>query len=217
MVLRKIIEIDEELCDGCGECIPNCEEGALQIIEGKAKMVSETYCDGLGDCVESCPNGAITIIEKVAEPYDEKTVGNQSQSLKAKDIKRKDNTQTKEVLRNFPVKLKLVSVNASFFDESSILFVADCVPFIYKDFHTKAIQGKILLSECPKFDNAKKYVKKLSQILTQNNVNNISTLSMEIPCCAGLSWIVERALMETGEEIQVSDYKVNLRGDIDEL
>jgi len=184
MVIRKIVHIDEDLCNGCGKCIPKCAEGALQIVNGKAKIVSETYCDGLGACLGQCPQGAITVIEKEAKEFDEKAVEEHLAGNKAKV------SQT-PVKPQWPVKIGLVPRQAPFYNQANLLIVADCAPVAYPDLQKDLLPGKRILIGCPKFEDARGYAEKLQEILKLNDVASVTVVHMEVPCCSGLKWAVD--------------------------
>lgn len=158
MVLRKIVEIDESLCNGCGNCIPKCAEGALQIVDGKAKIVKETYCDGLGACIGHCPQGAICVMERDAEKFDEKAV----KEHLARAYEKTSRTPAKP---QWPVKLNLVPRQAPFYDQANLLIAADCAPVAYHNLQKELLQGKRILIGCPKFEDARSYTEKLQEIL----------------------------------------------------
>ena len=240
---RKIIRIDEEKCDGCGQCVPSCAEGAIQIIDGKARLVSEIYCDGLGDCLGECPQGALTIEEREAEEFDEKAVehhlakqkaqqtapsqksdslpcgcpGSASQTLKPQQAARSaagDAETTPSALSNWPVQLHLVPALAPYFKGANLVISADCVPFSFADFHRKFLAGRALVVGCPKLDDAEAYRKKLAQIFRQNDIKSVEVVYMEVPCCFGLVHLVKKALEESGREIPLSLTKVGIHGEI---
>ncbi len=240
-ILRKIIEIDEEKCDGCGLCIPACEEGALQIVDGKAKLVKDIYCDGLGNCLGECPQDAIKIIEREAEPFDEKAVeerlkilDKETEQEKAREIPvccggslleklEKEKTvpadginsyEPEAELSHWPVQLHLVSPEARFFHDKDLLIAADCVPFAYADFHRKFLAGKSLVIGCPKLDDVDTYHSKLVQIFKLNRVKSITLLHMEVGCCFGLSKLVKTALKEAGVDIPYSEVIIGVDGSI---
>jgi NAD-dependent dihydropyrimidine dehydrogenase PreA subunit len=213
---RKIVNINEDLCNGCGACIPKCVEGALQIVNGKAKIIKETYCDGLGACLGQCPQGAIKITEREAEAFNQEEV---HEYLKTKTPK----TQTSNVTANptpqkpqWPVKLNLVPVKAPFFENAEVLLAADCAPVALKNFHD-FIEGKRVIIGCPKFDDARAYAQKLTEIFQQNNIASVSVVHMEVPCCTGLKWAVNKALEGSGKQISVREYEVKVGGEIVEL
>ena len=211
---RKIVNIVENLCNGCGNCIPKCAEGALQIVNGKAKVIKETYCDGLGACLGQCPQGAITITEREAETFNEAEV---HQHLKNK-TNLLNNTQSNETPQKpqWPVKLNLVPPKAPFFENANLLLSADCAPVALKDFRN-LMHGKRIIIGCPKFDDARAYAQKLTEILKQNNVASITVVHMEVPCCTGLKWAVNKALELSGRQIPFKEYEIKIGGDIVEL
>lgn len=206
MVSRKIIKIDEQLCNGCGKCIPNCAEGAIQIVDKKARIVKDSYCDGLGACLGHCPQGALTIIEREANNFDE-----ESAKLHIAKIQNKDQKITKS---QWPIMLNLVSPTADFFNDSDILLVADCVPATYPNFHKKLVPGKTILIGCPKFDDAIKYAEKLGEIIKQHNIKSITVAHMEVPCCSGLKWIAQKALETSNKKIPIQNIMIGVNGEI---
>ena len=213
---RKIVHIDESKCNGCGVCIPKCAEGALQIIDGKARLVKETYCDGLGACLGQCPQDAITITEREAEAFNEAEV---HEYLKSKEqttpttIPPSPDTQQKP---QWPVKLDLVPPKAPFFENANLLLTADCAPIVLKNFHD-LMAGKRVVIGCPKFNDAQAYAAKLTEILKLNNITGITVVHMEVPCCTGLKWAVNKALQGSGKNVPVKEYEVKVGGDIVEL
>jgi NAD-dependent dihydropyrimidine dehydrogenase PreA subunit len=246
-VLRKIIRIDENLCNGCGLCIPECPEGALQIIDGKARLVKESLCDGLGACIGHCPQGAITIEEKEAEEFDEKAAmqmvkqrerrgaaesahfhglhlqeafGCPSSQTKVfshtnREVSNKEGS-IESRLAQWPVQLALVAPEAPYFKKADLLIAADCVPFAYADFHRDFLEGKTLLIGCPKLDDMDFYTEKLAQIFSLNELNSITIVHMEVPCCFGLKFIVKQALAISGASIPVEDIVVSIQGKVKE-
>lgn len=213
MTKRKIVNINENLCNGCGACIPKCAEGALQIVSGKARIIKETYCDGLGACLGQCPQGAITITEREASPFDENEV---HEHLKIAKL-----APTQTILQpqkpQWPVKLNLVPTKAPFFEGADLLLAADCTPIAFKGFHDKLLPGKRIIIGCPKFDDARAYAQKLSEILTQNNISSVTVVHMEVPCCVGLKWAVNKALELSGKKVPTKEYEVKIGGEIVEL
>ena len=207
--MRKIVHIDENLCNGCGLCIPKCAEGALRIVDGKAKIVSETYCDGLGACIGQCPQDAITIIERDAEEFDEKAVEEHLAQDKVK-------TEQIEVKPQWPVKLNLVPRQAPFYKQANLLIVADCAPVVYSGLQKNLLPGKRILIGCPKFDDVRGYVMKLAEILKMNDIASITVVHMEVPCCSGLKWAVEKALQESDKQIPVKHYIMTIGGELSE-
>ena len=205
MVTRKIIKIDEQLCNGCGECIPNCAEGAIQIVGKKARIVKDSYCDGLGACLGHCPQGALTIVEREADNFDE-----ESAKLHIAKIQNKDQKIAKP---QWPIMLNLVSPTADFFNDSDILLVADCVPATYPNFHKKLVPGKTILIGCPKFDDAIKYAEKLGEIIKKHNIKSITVAHMEVPCCSGLKWIAQKALETSNKKIPIQNIMIGVNGE----
>jgi len=225
MAKRKIIKIDEDKCNGCGLCIPNCAEGALQIVDGKAKLVSEVFCDGLGACLGHCPEDAITIEEREAESFDEKKVhehlhemgkcpGSQAIDFSHKDEKSgKPHTPGASQLRQWPVQITLVPVHAPYFKGADLLIAADCVPFAYPDFHHDLLKGKILLVGCPKLDDATRYSEKFTQIFKENDIKSITCAHMEVPCCFGMVSVVQEALAASGKNIPFKEVTIGIKGE----
>jgi NAD-dependent dihydropyrimidine dehydrogenase PreA subunit len=209
LVVRKIIQINEELCNGCGQCIPKCEEGALQIVNGKAKIVKDTYCDGLGACIGYCSQGALTIIEREAENFDEKVATAHVSNLKQR--------KEEKARHQWPVQLNLVPLKAPFYEGEDLLVVADCVLVAYPELRETLMLGRRILIGCPKFDDTRAYAKKLGEILKQNNVVALTVVHMEVPCCSGLKWIRDKAIEASGKEIPLRRYEVTIGGEIREL
>ena len=218
---RNIVKIHEDKCNGCGLCVNACHEGALELINGKAVLISDSYCDGLGDCLPECPVDAIEIIERDAEEFDkelvEKRMAERKKALEplpcgcpgqqAKEIKHvKKNAASMEKielnsqLRNWPVQIKLASPNAPYFDGAHILVAADCTAFAYANIHEEFMKGKITLIGCPKLDSID-YSEKLTSILKNNDVKSITVLRMEVPCCTGIVNAVKTALINSGKMI----------------
>jgi len=303
---RKIISISEEKCTGCGQCIPDCPEGALQVIDGKARLVSDLFCDGLGACIGTCPEGAISVIEREAVPYDEKTVmanivkqgtpvikahlehlaghgqtdlynlaieylietgipipehtpperrkpsghpcagqpaaGRMGEGVclpephaghpyagcpgsAARSIPREGDRggmlhqpatdQTSSELRQWPVQLNLLNAAAPYFDNADLLVSADCVPFAYPGFHAELLKGKILIIFCPKLDaDIDGYIEKLAEIFTRHTIQSITVARMEVPCCGGVRYVVEKALEKAGKKIPVEEKTISIQGKI---
>ena len=207
MVVRRIVKIDEALCTGCGNCIPKCAEGALQIVDGKARVVRDVYCDGLGACLGHCPQGAIAIEEREAEGFDSEAVHTHISKPKEKKPEKPSRPQ-------WPVQLNLVPIEASFYQGADLLLVADCVPVAYPGLHEIFMPGKRTMIGCPKFDDAQEYVKKLGEILKRNKVASITILYMEVPCCSGLKWIVDQAIKTSGKKILVKSYETTIDGKV---
>ncbi|KYH42290.1 MAG: hypothetical protein AYL33_003310 [Candidatus Bathyarchaeota archaeon B63] len=227
-VIRKIVKIDEEKCNGCGLCIPNCPEGALQIIDGKAKLVSEVYCDGLGACIGACPQGAITIEEREAEEFDEKAV---KRHLGEKGIAEahvhehppmrwrapaevsRPSSHVSSALSQWPVQLTLVHPQAPCFQDADLLVVADCVPFAYANFHQDFLKGKSIVIGCPKLDDARFYESKLAELFRQSNIRSVTVINMEVPCCYGLHFLTQKALQNSGGKIPMKQVIISVRGE----
>ena len=199
-MIRRIITIDENKCNGCGLCADACHEGAIGIVGGKAKLLREDYCDGLGDCLPACPMNAISFEQREAPAYNEAAV------LAAKEAKSLQ-------LRNFPVQIKLAPVNAPWFEDTDLLIAADCTAFAYPDFHRDFIRGKVVLIGCPKLD-AVNYAEKLTQIFRYNNIRSITVTRMTVPCCGGLSHAVKTALENSGKNIPLHIVTISPDGQI---
>ena len=230
---RKIVSIDEEKCNGCGICIPNCAEGAIRIIDGKAKLVDDRFCDGLGACLGHCPQDAITVIEREAPEFDERAVKKHLNAVKrpthamphacpgsmAMDFRKQKRAvagilaRQGSELRQWPVQLMLVSPEAPYFRDTELLVAADCVPFAYPNFHSDFLAGRSLVIGCPKLDDADYYVEKLTEMLRKNNIRGITLVNMEVPCCFGLQSIVEEALQRAGKVLPVRQTVITIRGE----
>ncbi|MBN1369197.1 MAG: 4Fe-4S binding protein [Dehalococcoidaceae bacterium] len=231
-IRRKIIRIDEEKCDGCGACVPSCAEGALQIIDGKARLVSEVYCDGLGACLGECPRGAITIEERVAAEFDEQAVKNHlskeegtepqpvgcpSALMKLFDKQAApavEPAESSSMLTHWPVQLALVPPAASFLNDADILLAADCAPFAYSNFHRDFIHNRAVLVACPKLDDYDAHFKKLTDILRQSSPKSITVVKMEVPCCSGLTYMVKKAMALAGKNLPLKEITISARGQI---
>jgi ferredoxin len=217
LIKRKIVNINENLCNGCGNCIPKCAEGALQILNGKAKIIKETYCDGLGACLGQCPQGAISLTEREAEAFDEKETKNHLQNKTTPTQPQTIQADSTPQKPQWPVKLNLVPTKAPFFENANLLLAADCAPIALKNFHDTLMLGKRVIIGCPKFDDARAYAQKLTEILKQNNIATITVAHMEVPCCVGLKWAVNKALESSGKQIPVKEYEIKIGGEIVEL
>ena len=226
-MIRRIIQIDEEKCNGCGLCAKACHEGAIGMVDGKAKLLRDDYCDGLGDCLPACPTGAITFVEREAAAYDEAAVmaakrekekplpcgcpGSACQSIKSSaPVER---FQTPSQLRNFPIQIKLAPVNAPYFKNADLLIAADCTAYSYGSFHSDFMAGKVTLIGCPKLDGAS-YAEKLSQIFAQNDIRSITVTRMTVPCCGGLPFAVKAALEMCGKNIPLEIVTISPDGSI---
>jgi len=262
MAIRKIIQIDEDKCNGCGLCVPNCAEGAIQIIDGKAKLVKDSYCDGLGACLGHCPMDALHIIEREAEDFNEEEAMAFSEKMKNANQEKRQTEQTvnkplthsnmhhhhggcpgsrimmfnnenkpdisngigvgdgdieikiKPQLRQWPVQLSLVPVNAPYFNNADLLVTADCVPFAYADYHLTLLKGKTLVVGCPKLDDIEFYTEKLTQILCNNEIKSITVAHMEVPCCMGIVRTVEEAVANSGKSIPVTKVMIGIDGSV---
>lgn len=198
-MIRKIIHIDEDKCNGCGICATACHEGAIDIIDGKAKLVRENFCDGLGDCLPACPTGAITFEEREAPAYDEAAV------MKAK--------QSDRTLMNWPVQIKLVPVCAPYFDGADLLIAADCTAYAYAGFHREFLKDRVTLIGCPKLD-AIDYSTKLNEIVRNNNIRSVTIVRMEVPCCGSLEMAAANALKASGKLIPWQVVTITVEGKI---
>jgi len=235
--LRKIVKIDEDKCNGCGVCVPACVEGALQIVDGKARLVSETYCDGLGACLGECPMDAITIEEREAEDFDEEATqhhldesepdhggdklpcGCPSATVASFDRACACPSATEtmgqpSMLGHWPVQLTLVPPAAPFLKNADLLLVADCVPFAYAGFHQRFLANRALLVACPKLDDYQAHQRKLTDILRQSQVRSLTVLRMEVPCCFGLTRMAEQAIALSGRDIPLEEIVIGVQGDI---
>ena len=203
-MIRKIITIDKEKCNGCGLCATACHEGAIGMVDGKAALLREDYCDGLGDCLPACPTGAITFEEREAPAY------NHSAVLLAKQEKQ---GFVPGQLRNFPVQLKLAPINAPYFQGADLLIAADCTAYAYGNFHNDFMAGKVTIIACPKLDGVD-YAEKLAAIFANNNIRSITVVRMTVPCCGGLPFAVEKALARCGKQIPLSVVVISPDGKI---
>jgi len=279
---RKIITIDEEKCTGCGQCIPDCPEGALQLLDGKARLISDLFCDGLGACIGTCPEGAISVIEREAGAYDESEVmknivrqgeavirahlehlaghgemdlyhqalsflqdvhiavpvhrgspdhtghhhlsnpfascpGSAARTIEHTRQSSQFLVHTESELRQWPVQLQLLNPANPYFENADLLVAADCVPFAYADFHQKLLKDRILIIFCPKLDSdIEGYITKLAEILKIHSIRSITTVHMIVPCCSGVTYVVNEALKLSGKEIPVQDITITLQGTIAE-
>ena len=278
---RNIIRIDREKCTGCGICVPDCPEGAIQMIDGKATLISDLFCDGLGACIKQCPVNAIAIEEREAEPYDERLVmGNvvkqganvikahlkhlkdhaqddflsiaidylNEHNIPVPELEEKahagcpgrmaeqraaratrpgsmarqfapraasDHSKDGSELQQWPVQLKLVNPASPFFKNADLLVAADCAPFAYNGFHSRFLKGKALVIMCPKLDPyQEEYVEKLAAIIKNNDLKSITAVRMEVPCCGGINYYIEKALEKAGKTMMVKEYVVSLQGEI---
>jgi Fe-S-cluster-containing hydrogenase component 2 len=237
---RKIVEINEDKCNGCGLCAKACHEGAIQMIDGKAKLISDEYCDGLGDCLPACPADAIKIIEREALEYNEELVkekmekakkaqhslpcgcpGTAERKLDRKPIaaarvekREEDAAEAVSELRQWPVQLKLVNTKAGFWENADILIAADCTAYAYAGFHKDFIKDRITVIGCPKLDDAKFYEEKLAEILRSNNIKSITVVRMEVPCCGGIVNAVKAAMLNAQVIVPYKEVTISTDGSI---
>lgn len=228
-MIRKIIHINEEACNGCGLCASACHEGAIELVNQKAKLVREHFCDGLGDCLPACPTGAITIEEREAPEYDEKAVLNAKQKQTVnmhacpgsmmKHLKREEaapkTAQEASVsqLQNWPVQIKLAPAYAPYFNGAKLLIAADCTAYAYASFHQQVMQGKTTLIGCPKLDSID-YSRKLTEILANHTIQEVTIVRMEVPCCKGLELAVKKALQASGKLIPCQVITITVNGEL---
>ncbi len=218
-MIRKIIKIDEDKCNGCGLCAKACHEGAIQIQGGKARLTREDYCDGLGDCLPACPTGAISFEEREAPAYDQAAAlaskaereqneaplpcgcpGTQSKTLGRPPREAADCGPVESELTQWPVQIKLAPVNAPYFENANLLIAADCTAYAYGDFHRKYIRNRVTLIGCPKLDEGD-YTEKLTEIISSNGIKSVKVVRMEVPCCGGIEAAVKKALKDSGKFI----------------
>ncbi len=240
-VRRKIIEIDEERCDGCGQCIIGCAEGALKLVDGKAKVVADKFCDGLGACIGECPNDALTIVEKEADEFDEIAVEEHLSRMEKKQTGeapapssgcpsatlqsfaptscQKANQPTAHeggasALSHWPVQIRLVPPNAPFLKNANLLVAADCTPLAYPDFHARLLKGKVVLMGCPKFDDVQDYIDRFAAIFSASDIASITAVIMEVPCCSGLPYIIKKGMEKAGKTVPMETVVISTRGEI---
>ena len=205
-MIRRIIEIDEDKCNGCGACAAACHEGAIGMVDGKAKLLRDDDCDGLGDCLPTCPTGAIRFVEREAAAYDEQAVlENQKKAAPA-------GIQPSQ-LAQWPCQIKLVPVNAPYFQGAKLLIAADCTAYAYANVHQEFMRGKVTIIGCPKLDDVD-YSEKLTQILENNDIKSVTILRMEVPCCGGLEMAAKKALKESGKFIPWQVVTISIDGKI---
>ncbi|MEW6203216.1 MAG: 4Fe-4S binding protein [bacterium] len=241
---RKIIKIDEEKCTGCGLCVPSCAEGAIKIVDGKARLVSEKYCDGLGACLGECPEDAITIEEREADEFDEEAVKEHLKQVQkpaeaksqpkphfhaaggcpsskmlhfAETVEETHNGSEPKnsLLRQWPLKINLVPPNAPYFQDAWLVVAADCAPFALRAFQSEFMAGnRAITIGCPKMDDVNYYIEKLTQIFKSSNVQGVTVVHMEVPCCYGLLRAVETAIQNSGKDIPLEEAVVSIRGEV---
>lgn len=232
-MIRKIITIDEEKCNGCGACAEACHEGAIGMVDGKAKLLRDDYCDGLGDCLPACPTNAITFVEREAAAYNEEAVlenkqkkdlpcgcpGTQARSLVREKkeslplLKIKDSEIQESMLSQWPVQIKLVPVKAPYFDKANLLVAATCSAYAYRNFHADFIANRVTLVGCPKLD-AVDYSEKLTEILINNDIKSLTLVRMEVPCCGGLEIAVKKAMENSKKWIPWQVITISTDGNI---
>lgn len=236
-MIREIVKIDEEKCNGCGLCVPACAEGAIRIVDGKARLLADNLCDGLGACLGHCPQDAILIEKRAADGFDEEAVeehlkssgraaaahpepahgGCPSARLMSFDRPsapaEESSVRTSE-LRQWPLQMHLVPPTAPFLRDADLLLVADCVPFAYADFHRDFLQGRALLIGCPKLDDGQAYLQKLTAILSRNDIRRLTVLHMEVPCCSGLIMLARQAIASSGKNVPLETVRIGIQGEV---
>lgn len=237
-MIRRIIEIDKEKCNGCGACADACHEGAIGMVDGKAELLRDDYCDGLGDCLPTCPTGAIKFVEREAAEYDEAAAmenknkkgdknthshdhthvhggcpGSRMRQMSPRPVKENTSKESVSQLAQWPCQIKLVPVNAPYFDGAKLLIAADCTAYAYASFHDEFMRGRITLIGCPKLDGVD-YSEKLTEILTANDVKSVTVVRMEVPCCGGLEQAAKNALIRSGKFIPWQVVTVSVDGQI---
>lgn len=236
-MIRNIVKIDETKCNGCGLCVPACVEGAIRIVDGKARLVADNLCDGLGACLGHCPWGAIALERRGTEAFDEEKVRQANAHQAGKTAARsaqdqggcpsarmRDLSSTNSIpaeagaalqsrLGNWPVQLGLIPPTAPFLENADLLLAADCAPFSYEDFHRDFLNGKTLLIGCPKLDDGQAYLEKMTAILGQNTIRSLTVIRMEVPCCSGLVTIARQALAASGKDIPLETVSIGIKGD----
>jgi NAD-dependent dihydropyrimidine dehydrogenase PreA subunit len=244
-IKRQIIKIDENKCNGCGACVPACKEGALQIIDGKARLVSEVYCDGLGACLGDCPTGALKIEEREVEAFDEDAVeehlassghgsritghedlpcgcpGTMARKIRVKietEVGKKTNTKSMQSeLGQWPIQLTLIPVMAPYLKNADFVLLADCTAVAYANLHRDFIKDRVIALACPKLDDTEPYVEKLAQMMKVNDFNSVEVVMMEVPCCGGLSHVLDRAKELAGVDVKIKKTIITIEGERREL
>lgn len=210
-MLRKIIKIDTEKCNGCGLCAKACHESAIAMINGKAKLIRDDYCDGLGDCLPVCPTNAITFEEREALAYDEVAV--KENMRKKTEAKTQPEITSVSELKQWPVQIKLVHPTANFFNNANLLIAADCTAYAYANFHNQFMKDKVTLIGCPKLDNVA-YAEKLTEIFRHNQINSVTVTRMIVPCCGGIEFAVKQAIEASGKNIACQIVTIDTNGQI---
>jgi len=227
--MRNIIEIDEDLCNGCGECVLSCAEGAIRLVDGKARLMSEKYCDGLGACLGDCPTGALKIIQREADDFDDEAVakhikpeapgpqhacpGSQVRRFTpATPVATRD--ESASALTHWPVQIRLVPLTAPFLQGADVLVSADCVPVSYANFHRDFLAGKVVLVGCPKFDDVDLYVQRFTDMFTASDIRSVTVVVMQVLCCQGLPMIVQEGMRASGKHMPIEKIVITLQGEI---
>lgn len=243
-VLRKIIEIDDERCDGCGQCVPSCAEGAIEIIDGKARLLAEKYCDGLGACLGECPTGALRIVDGEADEFDEEAVEEHLSKRAQKErlaapvqlqhgcpsalvrtfgsaaepgtvgATSSSRGESGSALTHWPVQIRLVPPTAPFLKDADLLVAADCTPVAYPNFHADFLEGRVVMVGCPKFDETQAYVKKFAAIFSKADIKSITVVVMDVPCCAGLPRIVAEGLRLADKKVPMEKVVISAKGEV---
>jgi len=228
---RKIIEIDEELCDGCGQCILACAEGALALVDGKARLVGEVLCDGIGDCIGECPQGALTIVEREAEDFDEKAVEKHIkkppaaplpcgcpsvvvQSLCPAVNASAEAGDVPSTLSQWPTKIALLPVQAPYLKGAELLLLADCAAVAYPNLHAKLLKGKVVAQGCPKLDDIEAHIDKIAALVEKGGVASVLAVHMEVPCCSGLVFAAQEAVKRSGRQVPIRRKKISVSGEV---
>jgi Pyruvate/2-oxoacid:ferredoxin oxidoreductase delta subunit len=235
MAIRNIVKIDEEKCTGCGRCATACAEGAIQIIDGKAKLISDSYCDGLGACLGHCPEDAISVEQREADEFDEAAVQKHlavqkeaasafacpglaahqfEPAARAGAVDREGGPNVPSELTHWPVQLKLISPTAQCFADADLLLAADCVPVAMADFHRRFLKERSVALGCPKLDDTAPYVDKLAEMLRVNDIRTLTVVHMEVPCCSGLTRLARQAVQRSGKNLVFEDVTVSIRGGV---
>ena len=240
-MIRKIVQIDQGKCNGCGLCVPSCAEGAIKMINGKAVLSADNLCDGLGACLGECPQDAIRIIERDADEFDEAEVakhlqvigkapatghdqhgsghgggcpGSRAMSFAKPSAVGQESVSRQSMLGQWPVQLHLVSTTAPYFQDADLLIVADCVPFAYADFHKDFLAGKAVVIGCPKLDDNQFYTQKLTELFQKSSLKSITVMKMEVPCCGGIAMAARQAFAASGKDIPYKEVTVGIRGEL---
>ncbi|MCB9494856.1 MAG: 4Fe-4S ferredoxin [Desulfobacteraceae bacterium] len=215
VVKRKIIKINEELCDGCGICVMDCAEGAIEIVDGRARLVSDNLCDGLGACMGTCPKNALEIIERDASEFDEKAVKDRlrNKNLSCQSLKM-DVFESKGTLSNWPVQISLISCDSNVFDNSDLVVAADCVSASCPDFHRIIVGGRKLMIGCPKLDNIEEYIARLKVVFANNKLKSLTLARMDVPCCSKMESVLKESIKLSGKKIIFNTITVSRNGKI---